>query len=1119
MPRFAIVLLALLAAPSVSPARMWHVFPDGSGDAPTIAAAIDSSSAPDTIAVHPGTYFEDELQLKGGTSLLGVGGLSAGVVLTGEPTSTILWVSEDAATLTTVRGIGFSGANDGLHQDGGVVRVVDCAFDVSYVALRNHRGQLLVADSTAFRGGYGGVIGTAPLEISNCTFEQAPHGVISYSSSCLIHRSTVEAGYYAIQVNESTAEIFDSTVRGAQVGLSARFSQADVRRSRFEDLGTIYVPVPPDLGLDSPACGLEPVFPDDRRTRFPRRDRLADRGLYYAYDGAVIVEPWSSATFEDCDFVDNRSSFGGAIENWGIVSMDACRFDGNAAVDSGGSLFVGRYQDPGSAQATNCTFTRGSAPNGSAVAVGWGSVHLDKSILAFETNPQPIAGPNSAYATCSNLYANGTDIPDGRLRRLLDTDSNFSADPWFCGPDDVSIAALSLCTPGLSPCGTLIGGGEVACYPEGVYVDARPSGLSVLGDGEARPGAALFAWNAGETHQISAPDSQVTASGQLYVFHRWDDGGARTHDVNVVGPGVVATAEYRSVFHLAMEADPGGSVTPASSDWLEGSVVPVEAVPDSGHVFVRWWSDGPGGYTGPDAAHDVEMLGHVTQHAVFAPSVPVLFSSVPPGRMVAVNGIPYVTPVTVEIPISTWAEIDASAPQEVAPGSRYRFESWSDGGTAVHSIVVTEPAEFVVTYALQHELTMDDDPRATLLPGSGWYDAGAIVAIEAVPDYEWAFLAWAGAGDGAYSGTDNPASVTMNGPVHEVAVIQSAFEGHGYDFTISASSTDPFAQESPPAGGVRNLYLWGTCLQRGLAALEAQVTGTIPVLGFSPAPGVLNAGSATHLFMAVGGCPSGPESNTLLGHWIVLDDAGGTLCLGPPDDAPIAVADCTPVTPLVWPDPGVTGFSSDGSPPCRVGANACLEDPVLVELSGLQAVAVEGAVAVSWSTALETNHDGFHVYRSELGEGTPTRRTDGMIRGRSPYSWLDRDVRPDHTYRYWIHAIDVHGRVQRFGPVEVTTPARVAAVTRFAGPRPTPFRGRCRLAFSLAEAGRVELEIHDVTGRRVRRYIEHFPAGEQVVEWDARADDGRAVPGGVYFATFRAGDVKETRKIVLLPGR
>jgi hypothetical protein len=56
--RAVLTVLLLVLGPGSAWARTWHVFEDGSGDAPTIQAAIDSSQSGDVVLVSPGTYFE-----------------------------------------------------------------------------------------------------------------------------------------------------------------------------------------------------------------------------------------------------------------------------------------------------------------------------------------------------------------------------------------------------------------------------------------------------------------------------------------------------------------------------------------------------------------------------------------------------------------------------------------------------------------------------------------------------------------------------------------------------------------------------------------------------------------------------------------------------------------------------------------------------------------------------------------------------------------------------------------------------------------------------------------------------------------------------------------------------
>jgi len=78
----------------------------------------------------------------------------------------------------------------------------------------------------------------------------------------------------------------------------------------------------------------------------------------------------------------------------------------------------------------------------------------------------------------------------------------------------------------------------------------------------------------------------------------------------------------------------------------------------------------------------------------------------------------------------------------------------------------------------------------TVSPGSGWYDEGSVVTISATApplvysaDQErYIWLGWTGSGDGSYSGTDNTASITMNGPITETAAW-----AHQYYLTVRVS--------------------------------------------------------------------------------------------------------------------------------------------------------------------------------------------------------------------------------------------------------------------------------------------------------------------------------------------
>jgi len=87
----------------------------------------------------------------------------------------------------------------------------------------------------------------------------------------------------------------------------------------------------------------------------------------------------------------------------------------------------------------------------------------------------------------------------------------------------------------------------------------------------------------------------------------------------------------------------------------------------------------------------------------------------------------------------------------------------------------------------------------------------------------------------------------------------------------------------------------------------------------------------------------------------------------------------------------------------------------------------------------------------------------------------------------------------------------------FARIAPNPTRGATRFEFALPHAAKVELEIHDVLGRRVATVAHgEFASGIHRLAWSGASDGGSAVPNGMYYARFRSGQTVTTKTFVIL---
>src|SRR5207248_3252409 len=118
--------------------------------------------------------------------------------------------------------------------------------------------------------------------------------------------------------------------------------------------------------------------------------------------------------------------------------------------------------------------------------------------------------------------------------------------------------------------------------------------------------------------------------------------------------------------------------------------------------------------------------------------------------------------------------IATTSPQDGGTGGRYVWTNWTGGGAISHTVAPTTNKTYTANFNTQYFLTMSRGTGGgTVSPTSGWRSSGAAISISAAPtnnnQVSYNFAGWTGSGSGSYSGTNNPVSITMNGPITETA--------------------------------------------------------------------------------------------------------------------------------------------------------------------------------------------------------------------------------------------------------------------------------------------------------------------------------------------------------------
>ena len=196
----------------------------------------------------------------------------------------------------------------------------------------------------------------------------------------------------------------------------------------------------------------------------------------------------------------------------------------------------------------------------------------------------------------------------------------------------------------------------------------------------------------------------------------------------------------------------------------------------------------------------------------------------------------------------------------------------------------------------------------------------------------------------------------------------------------------------------------------------------------------------------------------------------------------------------------ITGFS----------INALCNVPV--ELSSFTGSVNGTSVVLSWTTATETNNQGFSVERLS---GNSSWQQIGFVPGfgtttkEHSYSFNDNNLE-DGTYSYRLIQKDFDGTMDYSDVVNVavSSPSQFALNQNY----PNPFNPSTKISYSLPEQSFVSIKIYNVTGEEVASLVNGVQTeGQHQVVFNAKN-----LSSGIYIAKMTAGSFSSTIKMNLL---
>jgi len=306
-----------------------------------------------------------------------------------------------------------------------------------------------------------------------------------------------------------------------------------------------------------------------------------------------------------------------------------------------------------------------------------------------------------------------------------------------------------------------------------VTVQTNPTGRSFTVDGTTYTAAQIFSWAPGSSHIVAATSPQSGGTGTQYVWKTWSDNGAISHNVAPT-TNKTYTANFITQYYLTMGHGTGGTVSPVSGWKNSGAAVSISATPTNNtsvsYSFNGWTGNGTGSYSGTNNPASIIMNEPITETATFTQNpVQVTVQTNLSGLSFTVDGASYTSAQTFSWQPGSSHTIATTSPQSGGAGTQYVWTSWSGGGSISHTVTPTTNKTYTATFSTQYYLTMSHGTGGTVTPSSGWRNSGAAISIKATPATGYIFSTWTGSGTGSYTGSANPSSVTIGGPITETA--------------------------------------------------------------------------------------------------------------------------------------------------------------------------------------------------------------------------------------------------------------------------------------------------------------------------------------------------------------
>jgi hypothetical protein len=370
-------------------------------------------------------------------------------------------------------------------------------------------------------------------------------------------------------------------------------------------------------------------------------------------------------------------------------------------------------------------------------------------------------------------------------------------------------------------------------------------------------------------------------------------------------------------------------------------------------------------------------------------TIPITVQANPAGVTFTVDGSTYNAAQTFSWVPGSSHTIATTSPQSGGTGVRFVWQNWSGGGTISHTVAPTTKQTYTANFATQYFLTMSHGTGGTQSPASAWRSRGGIISISATPATGYIFSGWTGSGTGSYTGTNNPASITMSGPITEAgAFTQNTTPTPTATPTPTPQNAAPVVDAGPDQTvPIPSATLNGSASDDGLPNPPGALTYTWSAV---TGPGTVSFADASATDTTASFSQSGVYTLRLTaddGAASSIDDV--VVTVNQPPIVTLGSTNAGPALAIAWSDPGnLNGSATDDGFPNPPGA--LTYNWTAVDGPG----AVTFADATAASTTATFSSPGSYNLRLTANDSAISGSADlpVLVGGPLPSPWIDQDI-------------------------------------------------------------------------------------------------------------------------------